>query len=145
MKISNRFILGFAVITALWLIINLILVPFNWEIVFHDIATTAGIEIVMLFGFLLAAVFDLTVIGWIINRLRSKSNVRHFFVLLLGSVLCLLALFAAKVMADDIGRQSRYELGASGEYVMFNIFVGLQVLYNFYFIGTILKMNRTAI
>jgi len=142
MKKINQLFGMFAVITAIWLVINLILIPLNWEIVFHDKDITNAVEFLIIFGFLFIMVFDISVIGWIIVVTLLRKNARLHYFLLAGAILCFFVLAAAKVMTDEVGRESMSGLGASGEYLIFNFMVGLQILYNLYFIIASRRLNE---
>jgi hypothetical protein len=134
LKTSYRILRILALATAIWIGINLILVPLNWDVVFHDTETTTGVEMFVILGFLFTLIFDISSIPWIIIR-RFKPGLyrERNACLLAGSILCLFVLIAIKVMADEVGRESRMGLGAAGEYIIFNVLLLLHIAYNLYF------------
>jgi hypothetical protein len=142
MKNTSQLIRSFAAVTAIWLTINLIMVPFNWEAVFHDTLVLSGAEIFMFIGMLLIFLFNVAVIVWVSSRkLQGSAKASQYNYLFTGAVLCFFVLFAAKVMAAEIGWESLMGWDFSVKYLLFNILLCLQILYNIYFIFTSRKLE----
>jgi len=122
-------------LSGIWLLTIMILAPLNWNVVFDDIETTSFVEIFMLFGLLLVILFDIAVVIWFITRYTLRlPPFRNQFHVLIGAVFCLFFLASAKVMADEVGRESRLGLVATGEFIILNILFGVQLGYNVFFV-----------
>lgn len=146
METSGRLLRILALGTAIWIGVSLILAPLNWDVVFHDTEATTGVEMFMILGFLFALVFDIASIPWIIVRRFTSGLYREKTIYFLsGSILCLFLLIAAKVMADEVGRESRLGLGAAGEYIIFNVLLFLHIAYNLYFYSITKKRGQPQI
>jgi hypothetical protein len=140
MRIPDGILRILALGTAIWMGVNLILAPLNWDDVFKNTATTTGVEMFMILGFLLALIFDGSSILWIVVRgLKPGSYRRKTAPLLAGSILCVFLLMAVKVMADEVGRESRMGFGAVGEYVVLTALLCFHIAYNLYFYKVIKK------
>ena len=126
-----------------WLVINLVLVPVNWKAVFHQPEITTGMEYFILTGFLFIILLDLSVIAWMMSRYISKKpRFRYQDMIVPGAVCCLLLLAVTKIMADEVGRESRMGMEYLSEYIIFNILFGFQLLYFLVFMRIIRNLNQ---
>ncbi|MBN2092154.1 hypothetical protein JW964_21220 [candidate division KSB1 bacterium] len=133
-KSFDQFLSAFAWISAIWLALNLILIPFNWQDVFIDKQIVSGTEVFLLSGFISIFLFDLLAIFWsLINKSLHESAPKQKYYLLAGGILCLFFLAIVKVMADEVGRESRLLMGGMGEYIILNILLLIQIAYNIFF------------
>jgi hypothetical protein len=139
----GRFMYLFGVGSLFWLALNMILVPLNWDAVFLNKELTTGVEIFLLLGFLSILLFDLLVVPWVCLRRyhhESISGVESH--LLVGSIACLFVLVAAKVMTDEVGRESRFGLDCRGEFAILYALLLIQIAYNVYFLFAYKKRPR---
>jgi hypothetical protein len=112
----------------------MILMPVNWQDVFVEKDTVAGVEVFMLFGFLSILLFDLLVIFRSLIRKARKRMVSPLDSrFLTGGIACIFALILAKVMADEVGREIGLELKLGEEFVLLNVLLLIQIIYNIYF------------
>lgn len=128
---------------AIWMAFNMILMPLNWQEVFIDKQTTTGVEIFLLFGFGLILLFDLLVTFFaMVDKFRKRSLPASNNYLLAGGIFCLFMLLTSKVLADEVGRESRFGLGVVGEYIILNIPLLIQMAFIFY---AIFVLRKTAL
>ena len=99
--------------------------------VFVDREKLAGVEIVILIGFGLVALFVVVSLVWIWSRLSQaeKATMGQKATLVLG-VLCLFLLIGEKTMVDEIGREYRLGWEVLGEWIILYTFLVTQLLYS---------------
>jgi len=142
-RIHDRFVYLFGVGSLFWLVLNMILMPLNWDAVFVNKEITTGVEVFVLLGFLSILLFDLLVVPWVcLRRYHHKSVSGLDSYLLIGSIACLFVLVTAKVMTDEVGRESRFGLGCCGEFAILNALLLIQIAYNVYFLFAYKKRPR---
>ena len=138
----NEFLKKIAWITLAWLVINVILILISWPNIFQGKESLGGLKLIILAGFILTFIFDIFIIIWTCLNIFRKTALPVFNTLLLiGGILCLLVLNIAKVMADEISRQTQSGLGATGEYVIFNVALVFLILFTIFSL-VVLKKYR---
>jgi hypothetical protein len=143
MSSTGKIFMVWSLMAMAWLVINLVLVPVHWNAVFHQPEITTGTEYFILTGFLCIILLDLSVIAWMMSRYISKKpRFRYQETIVPGAVCCLLLLVVAKVMADEVGRESRMDMEYLSEYIIFNILLGFQLLYFLVFMRIIGNLNQ---
>ncbi|RJP69851.1 MAG: hypothetical protein C4539_07200, partial [Ignavibacteriales bacterium] len=142
LKTFEKFLVFLAPISAIFLILNIILIPFGWQDVFISKKNISGIEIFCIIGFVIVSLFYILLIVYMllkkfsIESLSSKEKC-----LLGGGILCFLFMIIIKVLADEIGRESQAGLSVTGEYIIFNILLFIQLLYLITFFKVVRKSN----
>ena len=128
-----------AVLSGIWLIFNIIAMPLAWGGYNAQEGVRWGIQLAILLGFVCIFLFDLASAGMILTRAcwlgeRPSGEPCESGWLLILAVLAVLGLSGAKVMVDEIGRETPLGLGAGGEWVILYLCLGLQLSYILAFI-----------
>lgn len=101
------------------------------EDVFIERAALSGFEITILIGFAFVVLFDGVSFLWLLSGFRyMKDGFAGSKAILLLWALCVLSLFGAKVMADEIGREYAIGWEVLGEWIILYIFLSVQLFYN---------------
>lgn len=123
-----------ALVAGFYLLFNMVAMPAGWGGVSSSGGTLGALEITILAGFLYILLFDLVSAGWVLTRVCwTEEGVREEgcqkgWVLVLG-VLAMAGLMGARVMVDEIGRQTALGKGAGGEWAVLYVCLGLQLAY----------------
>jgi hypothetical protein len=124
---------GFALLVGLWLLFNLVALPMWWGGVNAQEGPLALVQWVVLLGFVLIFIFDVVSALWLMTRLcwiRSGDKGRECERgwLLVLAFLAMVGLSGAKVMVDEIARET--SLGrAQGEWVVLYVCLSIQLAY----------------
>jgi hypothetical protein len=112
-----------------WILNPGILFPVGWIIM-------AGFMVILLFnGFsAIRALF----------RLLAKKAVPLDALFLTGGILCILLLGGEKVMLDEIARETRFGLGASGEWIVLYTGLAVQLCYNLFAVFYLIRSIRAV-
>lgn len=125
---TRKPILWLATLAGLWLLFNLIAMPLAWAGMNATGGIRGAIQVAILLGFLLILLFDLVSLLWLAWRARAlEGKVALRWIHLLGLV-SLVGLMGAKVMVDEIARET--PLGrAGGEWGVLYALLMLQLSY----------------
>ena len=136
---NSTFVL--AILAIGFLVFNMLGMVIFKQQVFFERGTLAGVEIVILIGFGLIFLFDISSLLWLLLSLRrsEKSSVGDKATLILG-VLCLFLLIGEKTMIDEIGREYLLGWEVLGEWIILYTFLTAQLIYS---LGILLQLFRT--
>lgn len=129
MKTMQRF----ALIGLFYLVFNMVAMPLWWGGVSATEGFREAIQLTVLAGFIYIALFDLISTGWIMTRVcwvregGREEGCQKGWLLVLAAV-ALVALMGAKVMVDEIARETAMG-GGGGEWVILYICLALQFAY----------------
>jgi hypothetical protein len=113
---------------GLWLLFNLVALPLAWGGVSASGGTLGAIQLLILLGFLLVLVFDLVSLAWVSLRGKAQMGGETAGGLVVLGVLALIAMMGAKVMVDEIARETPLG-GAGGEWGVLYACLILQLSY----------------
>ena len=123
-----------AAVAGLYLLFNMVAMPLWWGGVSASGGLRGGIQLTILIGFLYILLFDLISAGWVLTRvcwLRQEKPEegcqKGWLVVLAASAL--VGMMGAKVMVDEIGRETPMEMGPAGEWAILYVCLGLQLAY----------------
>lgn len=126
----DHMVLTLGIATALGLLFIMGVQPFHAEEIFVNQDTLTGIERIMLLGFGLIVLFNVLSLGWLLTQPGDTSGQRATDLLTAAlGVVCMVLLFADKVMADEVAHEWGLEGGSSGEWYMMYIFLSVQLIY----------------
>jgi formate hydrogenlyase subunit 3/multisubunit Na+/H+ antiporter MnhD subunit len=133
-------LLVLAILSTGFLVFNMVATPTYKQQIFLDQETISAVEIVMLVGFGLVLLFDITSLVWAWMRLRQSEgpNVGGMAIVVLG-VLCPFLLLGAKVMVDEISREYRLGWEVLGEWIILYVLLTTQLVYNLVILGRLLR------
>lgn len=136
----ERLTLTLGIASALGLLFILAVQPFHAEEIFVRRDTLTAVEWVMLVGFGLIVLFNVTSLAWLLGRSATGGDERTGDLLTaLFGVVCVVLLAADKVMADEVAHEWGLEAGRPGEWFMLYTFLTVQLVYN---VIVILKLTR---
>ena len=120
-----------AILSTGFLVFNMLGTLVYKQQVFFERETLSSVEIVILIGFGLIFLFDITSLLWVILRLRQseKASIGDKSTLILGA-LCLFLLIGEKAMVDEIGREYLLGWEVFGEWIILYTFLTTQLIYN---------------
>jgi hypothetical protein len=120
-------------VASLWLIFNMVAMPTAWGGANASGGLRGAIQLAIFLGFILILLFDLLSSGMILiracwreGRVGGERCVSGWLLVL--AFLALIGLAGAKVMADEIARETPLG-GAGGEWVVLFICLTLQLAY----------------
>jgi len=123
-----------ALVAGLYLLFNMVAMPLWWGGYSASGGFRGGIQLTILIGFVYILLFDLISTGWILTRVcwlreerRDEGCQQGWLVVL--AVLAIVGLMGAKVMVDEIGRETPLDMGAAGEWVILYMCLSLQLAY----------------
>ena len=123
-----------ALVALIYLLFNMVAMPLWGGGISATGGARGGIQLTILIGFVYILLFDLISTGWILTRVcwmrqerRDEGCQQGWLVVL--AVLAIVGLMGAKVMVDEIGRETPLELGAGGEWVILYMCLSLQLAY----------------
>ena len=130
-KIQRDSFIGLAILSTLFLIYNMLAIIIFRDQVFLDRGNISGAEIVIFAGFIFVVFFDVISLLWMISGFRYlKEGFAGSKALLFIWAFCVLSLFGAKVMADEIGREYLLGWEVLGEWIILYIFLTIHLVYN---------------
>ena len=114
------------------LMYNMVVIPFCKEQIFLDQGIIRiGQEMFIFIGFVLVLIFNITSLLWVSSHIRISqrryNGNKGIFAL---GALCLILLVGGKVMMDEIGREYLLGWEVLGEWIILNVFLTIQLLYN---------------
>ncbi len=118
----------FALISGVFLFFSMIGIVVYRDSVFGN---TSIFEMPVLFfsiSITLIILFDVYSVFWMIKKLLNSKKIKYYALPLAG--LCIILLFAEKVMLDEIGKEYGTNIEALSEWIMLYVFWGIQLLYN---------------
>ncbi len=115
-----------AAVTGAWLLFNLIAMPLAWGGVNASGGVRGAIQLLILLGFLLVVVFDLLSLAWCWSRWGSRVAGGTEAGLAVFAIMSLFAMMGAKVMVDEIARETPLG-GAGGEWGVLYVCLILQL------------------
>ena len=132
-EVNMRAMKWFALVAGLWLVFNMVAMPPGWGGVSATGGALRGVQLAILIGFVFIFLFDLFSVAWILagscwRREAGREEACQSGWLLVLAVLALIGLMGAKVMVDEIGRETPMG-GAGGEWVILYICLTLQLAY----------------
>jgi hypothetical protein len=124
----------FGLLAVLLLAFNLVVMPFWWG----GNAVSEGplhlAQLAILLGFLYVFLFDLASAAFVLTRIcwlvdgEGEEGCQKGWLLVLAT-LALVGMAGAKVMVDEIGRETILGIGAEGEWAVLYVCLGLQMAY----------------
>ncbi|MDD3006862.1 MAG: hypothetical protein PHX30_04765 [Candidatus Pacebacteria bacterium] len=118
--------------SAAYLVFNMVAIVFFKNYIFFDHQNFSNIEIILLIGFIIVALFDILSFSWLLWSTDGYKKVPTYKKLSIAlSVLCLFLLIGEKTMIDEIGREYEFGREMIGEWVILYIFLAIQLAYNF--------------
>jgi hypothetical protein len=120
-----------AILSTGFLVFNMLGTLIYKQQIFFEQETISGVEMIVLIGFGLVLLFDLTSVLWGLLRFRrsERLSIRDVATVALG-VLCPFLLFADKVMVDEIAREYRLGWEVLGEWIILYALLTIQLMYN---------------
>jgi hypothetical protein len=122
-----------AIVALVCLLFNLVAMPLWWGGVSATEGLLGAIQLIVLLGFIYIILFDLISTGAVLTRvcwLRGEApeeGCQKGWLLVLA-VLAIVGMMGAKVMVDEIARETPLG-GAGGEWAILYICLGLQLAY----------------
>lgn len=122
-----------AAVAIVWLLFNVIAMPLWWGGFSASGGFREGAQLAILLGFAFILLLDLVSTGWVLTRVcwiqigKVEEGCQRGWLLVLA-VLALVGLMGAKVMVDEIARETPLG-GAGGEWAILYICLGLQLAY----------------
>jgi len=119
------------ILSLISLIFIMFLIPFQKEQIFIHRDTFSNIEISILFGFLFIFLFHIFSLAWIFSETRKLKpfNIGKWLLFVFGSF-SLFLFIGEKVMLDEISHEYFADWSITGEWVIFYIFIVIQLIYN---------------
>ncbi len=133
-----------ALVAIVYLIFNMVAMPVWWGGVSATEGFREAIQLTVLAGFVFILLFDLISAGWILTRVcwvregGREEGCQKGWLFLLAAV-AIVGMMGAKVMVDEIARETPLG-GASGEWVILYICLGLQLAY----LGAVVFQRRPS-
>lgn len=121
---------GLAWLALLCVLYILIIISTQRDLIFEKHQTLHLVEIIMVLAYFLVIVFNILSIVWLIFQLSRYDGwpTKYSGALVLG-VVCMVGLFAQKVMVDEIARESQLGWNATGEWILLLVLLMLQIAY----------------
>jgi hypothetical protein len=122
-----------ATVALVCLAFNLVAMPLWWGGISATSGFLGAIQLIVLLGFIYIIVFDLISTGWVLTRvcwLRGEApeeGCQKGWLLVLA-ILAIVGMMGAKVMVDEIARETPVG-GAGGEWAVLYVCLGLQLAY----------------
>jgi hypothetical protein len=143
LPVPARALLAFfvlAVVSTGFLVFNMVGTLTYKQQIFFDQETISGVELVILLGFGLVLLFDVTSLlcSWLKLRRSEGLKLGDVATLALG-VLCPFLLFADKVMVDEIAREYRLGWEVLGEWIILYVLLTTQLVYNLIMLWKLLR------
>jgi hypothetical protein len=123
----------FALVAGTCLAFNMAVMPFWWGGVSASGGFLGTVQLVILIGFVIVLLFDLLSIGWVLTRicwipdLRREEGCQKGWLLVLA-LLAMVGMMGAKVMVDEIARETPLG-GGAGEWVVLYVCLSMQLAY----------------
>ncbi len=127
-KISQA-ILVLGVLATGCLVFNMIAISARREELLSDQAQLALIGFIILGGFLLILLFNLSSLAWWISQVRNRYDF-GLAALIAGAIGCLFLMLGEKTMIDEIARENRLGWETAGEWIILYFFLSVQLIYN---------------
>ena len=125
---GTHLIFWLAAVAGVWLLLNFIGLPLGWGGISADAGVLGAIQLGMLLGFGLVLLFDIVSIGWLMRMAGISGEPAMAGGLIAFGILALLAMMGAKVMVDEIARETPLG-GAGGEWGMLYALLTVQLAY----------------
>lgn len=140
---ADQDLLTLAFLSTTCLLFNMVAQPLHRDEIFLRRDTLSLVEVVMLTGFFLVFIFDIASVTWLAGRCSRLKSYRtgNIGTLALGA-LCVVLLFADKVMADEMGREIRLGWETLGEWFLLYCMLMIQLTYNLVFIVQLLRLRH---
>jgi hypothetical protein len=128
-----RAIKRFALVAGILLVFNMLALPLWWGGVSVSGGVRGLMQLTMLAGLIFILLFDLLSTGWVLTQVcwvseqRREEGCQKGWLLVLA-VLALAGMMGAKVMVDEIARETPLG-GAAGEWVVLYVCLSLQLSY----------------
>lgn len=141
MKTMQRF----SLVALFYLLFNMVAMPLWWGGVSATEGFREAIQLTVLAGFVYIILFDLISTGWIMTRVcwikgsGREEGCQKGWLLLLATV-ALVGMMGAKVMVDEIARETPLG-GGGGEWVILYVCLGLQLAY---LLALVFQASRTS-
>ena len=123
-----------ALVAGIYLLFNMAAMPLWWGGVSASGGFRGGMQLTILVGFVYILLFDLISAGWVLTRVcwvqqedPEERCQKGWLVVLAG--LAMIGMMGAKVMVDEIGRETPMNLGEGGEWGILYMCLGLQLAY----------------
>jgi hypothetical protein len=122
-----------AAVATVWLLFNMVAMAFWWGGFSASGGFRGGVQLVILAGFAFILLLDLVSTGWVLTRVcwirvgKVEEGCQRGWLLVLA-VLALVGMMGAKVMVDEIARETPLG-GVGGEWGILYICLGLQLAY----------------
>jgi hypothetical protein len=130
-KLLTTFLFYFSIISVISILFILTMTHLNKEQIFLSRGSITSIELFLLLGFFLVFFFILTSLLWLLTEWRrNDDSASGDFVFLLMGLFCLVCTGGEKVLADEIGREKQLGWETTGELIIFNILLAIQLLYS---------------
>jgi hypothetical protein len=129
--IFTKVVFTLAILSAGSILFNSIATHFYEKQVFIEREIFSPIEFFILIAFIFIVFFIVSSMIWLFNKIRRTGKLESgdFSLFLLG-LFCSIILFGEKVMADEIGREMRLGWEATGELIIFNLLLAIQLVYS---------------
>jgi hypothetical protein len=128
------------------LIFNMAATPLHQDAILFKQNTLSPVEVIILVGFLLVTLFDISSILWVLFRVgRQKGTTPLDSITLAWGILCILLLLGEKAMIDEIARESRLGLETLGEWIALYVGLTIQLFYNVFLLFRIAQADRSLI
>jgi hypothetical protein len=123
----------FALVVGILLLFNMVALPLWWSGVSVSGGFLGSIQLTILAGFIFILLFDLLSAGWVLTQIcwvseQGKEEGCQKGWLLVLAILALVGMMGAKVMVDEIARETPLG-GAAGEWVVLYVCLSLQLSY----------------
>lgn len=129
--VAYNSILALAMLSTGFLVFNMLGTLTCKQQIFFEQEVISDVEIVILIGFGLVLLFNVTSLLWGLLRLRLSERLETGDVATLAlGVLCLFLLFGDKVMVDEIAREYRLGWEVLGEWIILYVLLTTQLAYN---------------
>ncbi len=116
---ANESLLALTFVSTACLIFIMLAQPLHRNEIFLRRDTVSAIEALMILGYLLLLIFNITSVTWSARRLTRIDNYTPGYAgALVFGVLCIVLLFGDKVMVDEIGRASILGRETLGEWII---------------------------
>ena len=140
----GSFLAALAVISMIFLLLNIVLLPLLREEIFLHRGTVTGPEFIVLIGFLIVALFTFLSMLWLAVQALRRQPRRGAPGRALFGALCLIATAAEKVMVDEIGREMNMNWETTGEWIILYGLLAVQLVYHIVFLRFLLRGSSRA-
>jgi hypothetical protein len=125
---GTRPMFWFAAIAGLLLLFNMVAMPLAWGGVNAERGLLGTIQMLILLGFLLILLFDLVSLVWAVRLGKARGAAGPAGGLIILGCLALIGMMGAKVMVDEIARETPLGRGG-GEWAMLYALLTIQLTY----------------